>query len=87
MNEHPRAALLTTLGAPSTRIAPHRYVGNEFWKGMLSASGDPAAACCSTIAELFVPEINPLAAMLRGSVQERSTRCTAAAAARPAADL
>ena len=35
------------------------YVGNEFWLGQLCASGDPAAACCSTIAELFVPEINP----------------------------
>jgi hypothetical protein len=26
---------------------------------MLSASGDPAAACCSTIAELQNPYINP----------------------------
>ena len=35
------------------------YVGNEYWRGMLSASGDPAAACCSFIPELLNPDINP----------------------------
>lgn len=36
------------------------YPGNEFYEpyGMLSGSGDPAAACCSTITEVGNPEIN-----------------------------
>ena len=35
------------------------FPGNEYWIGMLSASGDPAAACMSTIGELCNPDINP----------------------------
>ena len=39
----------------------HRTVcaGNEFWVGMISASTDPCAACCSHIAELQNPDVNP----------------------------
>jgi hypothetical protein len=34
------------------------FPGNEYWTGALTASGDPAAACCSTIPELQNPLIN-----------------------------
>ncbi|KAI1364608.1 hypothetical protein F5Y08DRAFT_339524 [Xylaria arbuscula] len=35
------------------------FPGNEYWCGSLSASGDPAAACMSTIGELHNPMTNP----------------------------
>lgn len=35
------------------------FPGNEYWAGALTASGDPAAACCSMITELQNPYINP----------------------------
>ncbi|KAK6860603.1 hypothetical protein PG995_004239 [Apiospora arundinis] len=34
------------------------FPGNEYWGGMLEASGDPAAACMSTISELHNPILN-----------------------------
>lgn len=35
------------------------FPGNEYWINALSASGDPAAICCSTVGELQNPLINP----------------------------
>lgn len=35
------------------------FPGNEFWMGSLAGSGDPAAACCSHVAELQNATLNP----------------------------
>jgi len=35
------------------------YPGNEYWYGQLSASEDPAAACCSLIPWLLNVDVNP----------------------------
>ncbi|KAF2163348.1 hypothetical protein M409DRAFT_68623 [Zasmidium cellare ATCC 36951] len=35
------------------------FPGNEYWSGSLMDSGDPAAACMSTIGELHNPLVNP----------------------------
>jgi hypothetical protein len=52
---HDSGKLLVAMYAWDANAMP----GNEYWIGSLDASGDPAAACCSLIAELQNPLINP----------------------------
>src|SRR5277367_2006731 len=68
--EH-NVTILFTRGDPAAKRADDRllvacyawdgnaFPGNEFWRGSLSGSGDPAAVCCSTIGELQNPYVNP----------------------------
>lgn len=51
----PEGSLLVTSFAWDSNAFP----GNEYWRGQLSASGDPAAACSSGVAELHNTLINP----------------------------
>lgn len=60
----PPAAILTERDKGKLLIASYAwdgnaFPGNEYWTGLLNASGDPAAACCSGIPELQNPYINP----------------------------
>jgi len=50
----PDQLLITTFAWDS-----NAFPGNEYWMRMLSLSGDPSAASCSTIPELQNPFINP----------------------------
>ena len=50
--------LHTTQLTPTTHTR-NRFPGNEYWQGSYTASGDPAAACCSAITMLQNPDINP----------------------------
>ncbi|KAI0477982.1 hypothetical protein F4859DRAFT_44013 [Xylaria cf. heliscus] len=61
-----RNPAVTLCGADANRLLVLSYAwdgnafpGNEYWIGSLSATGDPAAACMSTIGELHNPMINP----------------------------
>ena len=49
------------------------FPGNEYWMGSLAGSGDPAAACCSTIAQLHNPMINLFTSRIK-KVGESSAR-------------
>lgn len=61
--KRPPAALLTGSDKDKLLVASYAwdgnaFPGNEYWAGMLDASGDPAAASCSGIPELQNPYIN-----------------------------
>ena len=55
----PQPTRSTQHNSPPTTHTRNRFPGNEYWQGSYTASGDPAAACCSAITMLQNPDINP----------------------------
>lgn len=50
------------------------FPGNEYWVGSLAGSGDPAAACCSTIAQLHNPMINLYTTRIKSVGERKKSR-------------